>query len=305
MLEDAKRTLLRPMDAEPVVTFNATTAIVTEFGVFLKTYDNAFMSILNDLWDNVKIDERKRGNNLHIKIARPCFNMIAGTTPSWLGGNMPEQAWGEGFASRLTLIYSSDRPRINLFDTAVLDDVLHEDLVADLRDIHQLYGHFRFEEQVQELLQAWLDNGCPPQPDHTKLETYSARRPRLLIKLLMIACASRTNGMLITVEDYQTAMDWMLEAEATMPDVFRAMRSAGSAANVMDETFKFVYETWAKEGKDVAQQRIVFFISQRVPGQDVLKVLDLMVKSNMLAVAAIGNNGQHTFRPTPRVSHGS
>lgn len=305
-LNKAARTVLRPSEPIPHITFNMLTAAADEFGVFLSQYETSFMSTLNKLYDGTIYTEEKRSMKEGIKMDKPLLNLLAGTTPAWLGATLPETAWAEGFSSRLMMIYSGERIKIDLFADVVTNEVLREGLEFDLKNIHHLYGQFELEEEVVSLFQDWYMADCPPIPDHPRLEHYIPRRHIHLFKLAIIMSVQRSSELVIRVEDYQAAMDMFLEAEAFMPDVFRAMRMINQDVSVYDETYRFVHTAWVKEDKPVSEHRIIHFITQRAPNHSVKNILELMVSSKMLVIANIaGEGGRASYKPAPKATHGS
>lgn len=304
-LAAATRSILRPTEDPAHITFNALIAAADELGVFLAQYESSFMSSLNKLYDGTIYTEQKRSIKDAIKIEKPLLNIIAGTTPAWLGSNLPETAWAEGFASRLMMIYSGERIKIDPFATIRTDEELRKKLEDDLKDIHSLYGQLKWDEDVVDAFRKWYLEDCPPRPDHPRLEHYLPRRHIHFLKLCIVHCASRSNDMVIRLEDYQSAMDMFLEAEAYMPDVFRAIRNIGSDSNVIDECYTYVYQIYHKEGKGVAEHRIVQFLSQRVPAHSVVKVLEVMLGGGMLEVDGVGTapGGKNSYKPAPKAQH--
>lgn len=301
----AERSILRPTDAVPYTKFNSLQAAVTEFGTFLAAYDTEFLSTLNDLYDCIRYKESKRHMKSSIELPNPQLNLIAGTTPAWLGGTLPETAWAEGFSSRLIMIYSGERVKVaDPFADEEVDTAAELLFVEDLQKVFLMYGQFLFADDVVEAFKAWYMLDCPPQPEHPKLEHYLPRRHIHFLKLCMVMSASRSSDMVIRMVDYQEAMEMQIEAERYMPDVFKAMRH-NSDANVYDEIYNYVYSLSLKEGKPIAEHRILHFIGMRMPTHTVPKALEHMVASGMLKVAAIGGpGGRSMYSPTPKAEHG-
>lgn len=238
-----------------------------------------------------------------IKMEKPLLNLIAGTTPAWLGATLPETAWAEGFSSRLILIYSGDRIKIDPFAETPANDHLREALEHDLKDIHQLYGQLEWEEEVVQTFKDWYMADCPPVPDHPRLEHYIPRRHIHMLKLCIVMSAQRGSDLVIRKEDWQAAMDMFLETEAYMPDVFRAMRMVNTDNAVYDETYRFVFTIFAKEGKPIPEHRIIHFISQRAPNHSVKNILQVMLDSRLLEMANFaGVGGKPEYRPAPRAN---
>lgn len=302
-LNAAERSVLRPQDTNPLTKFHSLQIAATEFGTFLSAYETEFLSTLNDLYDCVRYKESKRHMKAPIEMPHPQLNLIAGTTPAWLGGTLPETAWAEGFSSRLLMIYSGQRVKVaDPFAEDDRDEQKEADLVHDLQAIHSLYGQIAFEPEVIDAFTSWYVGDCQPQPSHPKLEHYIPRRHIHFLKLCMVMSVARSNDMVIRLVDYQRALAFLLEAEESMPDVFKAMRTGGDA-NIIDEAYNYVYTMFQKENKAVAEHRIIHFLMTRLPSHSVQKVLEIMVSSNMLTIDSVaGEKGRATYKPTPRGS---
>lgn len=304
-LAEAERSILRPTDANPYTKFNSLQVAATEFGTFLSAYDTEFLSTLNDLYDCVRYAEMKRHMKNPIVMPNPQLSIIAGTTPAWLGGTLPETAWAEGFSSRLMMIYSGERMRVeDPFADDARDGAMEQVLLKDLQRIHSMFGQMQFEESFLHLFTKWYHGECQPAPEHPKLEHYLPRRHVHFLKLCMVCSAARGSDMVIRLEDFTLAMELFLEAERYMPDVFKAMRH-NSDANVYDETYNYVYTTFLKENAPVAEHRIIYFIGQRAPSHSVTRVLEVMVANGMLKIANIaGPGGRPMYAPTPKAELG-
>lgn len=303
-LNAAERNILRPQDGT-FTKFNSLNAAVAEFGTFITAYEGEFMSTLNDLWDCLKYTERKRHMKVGIDIPHSQLNLIAGTTPAWLGSSLPEHAWREGFSSRLILVVSGERILVDPWATTVRNAVLEGELKHDLQQVHTMYGEFSVETEVKETFSRWYFAGCPPIPEHPKLEHYIPRRDTHFLKILMCFSAARSSERILRMCDYQDAMNLFIETETLMPDLFKSMRTS-SDANLMDEVFAFVWGVWARDHKPVPEFRILSFIAQRAPSFSVHKILDVMVSSHVLAIAEIASvGGRPSYKPLPRTDHRS
>jgi len=97
----------------------------------------------------------------------------------------------------------------------------------------------------------------------------------------MVAAIERSDLLVLTREDFNRAMNWMTEAEAAMPDIFKA--GAGNAdAKAMDEIYHFVL-TMGVRGP-VPERKIINFAKDRVPLHSIERVVQIMLISGMLKV---------------------
>jgi len=281
-LRDATRSIVRLSENPPTVSFNSLSVISNELGVLIPSYENDFMNILTDLWDCREYSERRRTKDLKFKIQFPQLNLIAATTPSYLNNLIPEGAWDQGFLSRMLLVYSGASEPSDLFTENEKNGKVEKELVADLRHIGGLYGRMQFAEDAAAAITEWHKRNGPPAPDHPKLINYNTRRTAHLLKLCMVACVSTSDELIITLEHYAEALDWLLEMEKFIPDIFKSM-SAGGDSNVMRETWYHVYHLWLKERKPIAEHRIINFIQERTPAHNVGRILEVMVRGQIFA----------------------
>lgn len=296
-LKDATRHFLT--DAMEPVSYNSLTVISNELGVLLPEYDSAMMSKLTDIYDAHPYSERRRGTGLNLQMASPQINLMAATTPSFLLETLPPGAWDQGFLSRTMLAFSSETMTRDIFGELHFAESLMKDLITDLKAIFQLYGKMTFTAEAVGALENWNKAGRAPLPDHPKLMHYNTRRAAHLLKLCMIASMSRGDSFEVTLDDYQRAMDWLIELEVIMPDIFKAMIGGGDT-RAMEEVWYHAGILWAKEnGKPIAESRIIAFLAERVPAQNIARVLDIMVRTGIFIEEPFGAPGKW-YRPASK-----
>lgn len=285
----------------PYVEFNSLTVISRELGVLIPAWETSLMNNLTDIYDGYTLDQKRRGKDLRIKIANPQINLLGACTPAYLNEVMPAGAWDQGFISRTLLIYSGDRIRKDPFiDESLLSTTnrLHSDLLHDLKTIALEFGQMAFTTPAAAAIKAWIKAGCPPEPAHQKLQYYNARRLAHLLKLCMISSIARSGSRIIGIENYSEALDWLLEAEVYMVDVFKSMISGGDSS-AMEETWNYVWTLYAKENRPIAEHRIIHFLRERVPAHAVMRVLEVMVKSRMFDIS-LSESGFQGYKPNSR-----
>jgi hypothetical protein len=281
-LNDAERKIVVPTNDPPVLTYNSLLVASDELGVLVPGYDNEFMNTLTAIWDNQPYAERKRSTlRAPIEMAKPLINILAGTTPSYLNDLMPTGAWEQGFISRTMLVYSGEKIIKPLFGESQTDSKIFTDLVHDMKEIDKLFGPMIFAEDAAEAISAWHAQGGPPAPTHPRLVNYCGRRTAHLLKLCMIACAATSDSMCVTLENYVEALDWLLEMEAAIPDIFKAMTSGGDSS-IISDTWHHTYTIWMKEQQPIAAHRIIAFLQERTPAHNINRVLDVMVQMKIL-----------------------
>lgn len=297
-LRDASRKIVRPEQIPAVTEFNSLTILSNELGVLIPSYENDFINRMTDIYDCKIYSERRRTGDRKFEIPAPQINFLAATTPSYLNNLMPEGAWDQGFISRTFLIYSSHTDMMDLFKAIEPDEQMQSALEHDLKEIFELSGKMRFTDEAVEAFRAWVANKMEPKPDHPKLQHYNSRRPAHLIKLCMIASASSSDSLTITLDHYAEALDWLMEAEAAMEDIFKSM-TMGSGSRVIDETWHYAYNRWIKDKKPIPEALIVEFISQRVPVSDVARMVEVLTRSGILKGTHLSGVGL-CYEPKPR-----
>jgi len=299
-LNEAVRRLILRGDP-PFVQFNSLTVISRELGVLIPAWENTLMNNLTDIYDGLTVDQKRRGKDLRIKIESPQINLLGACTPGYLTATMPAGAWDQGFISRTIMIYSGDRKVTDPFaeeGTGGLHDRQRADLLHDIKTISMEYGQMAFTKPAAGAIKAWISHGCLPEPSHPKLQFYNARRIAHLLKLCMIASMSRSGDRIITIENYAEALNWLIEAESYMPDIFKSMVTGGDSS-AMEETWNYVWTLFSKEGRPIAEHRVVHFLRERVPAHAVMRVLEIMVKSRMFEVS-LDTKGFNGYKPTSR-----
>ena len=281
----AQRKVLHPYFHQ----FNSLQVISSELQNFLPAYEASFMGTLTKLYDCELYEERRRtGKVNHIKIDNTQLSILAGTTPSFLSSLLPEGAWDQGFTSRTIFVYSDkDCGEFDLFFENEADKQLAtelgEDALADLKEMFQhLRGQVVWCPAARDAIQKWANAGEQPVPEHGRLLHYNSRRVAHILKLSVIASVSRSNDLIILPEDFDTALSWLLEAEAVMPDIFRAMTTTPESRSMEDARF-YMKQLSKKLGGPVPEHYLVDFLKHRTQPQNIAKMIEVMVKAKMLA----------------------
>lgn len=294
-LRGAKRRIMQP--DMPITEFHSLAIVSNELGVLLPEYDNSFMSKLTDIYDGHQYSERRRTKELQFKIEHPQLNLLAATTPSYLNGMLPEGAWDQGFLSRTIIAYSGESTRRSLFAENKLGEQLRKDLLSDLNRVFQTYGKITWSEEAAAAIENWYEAGGPPIPEHPKLQHYNSRRATHLLKLCIVAaiCAGRKEIML---DDFHTALDWLLEVEAFLPDVFKSMVVGGDSA-AMKDCWYAVGQAFAKTGEPVSEGFVVAYLAERVPAHSIQRIIEVMVQMRILREQVTDKAGTW-YAPAPR-----
>lgn len=284
-LVTSKRVIIQP-PADPL-EYNSMYICPDEIGTFIHKYDNEMTDGLSALYDPDPYSQARRTSDIKIKINSPQLNILAGSTPQNLMQLMPEKAWGQGFTSRLIMVFSDERIVGDDFSEKATIDTT--DLFHDLEIINNLIGQFQVTEEYRTAVKHWRDLGEVPVPNHPKLMYYIGRRRVNLYKLSMIAALDKSNALILTRDDFNRAMGWLLEAEDQMPSIFMA-GATNADAQAMDEIMHFIKIN--DRGHGVSEQKITRFASDKIPLHSILRVIEIMERSGQIYLHGKDRNTQ-------------
>lgn len=297
-LRDAERKFYTPGNLLDPMLYNSLAIVQNELGTLLPAYDPEMMNRLTDIYDGKPYAERRRTREINFKINHPQINFLAGTTPGHLTNSLPDGAWDQGFLSRTMMIFNSERTVRALFQVKENQTAEWGVIDNDLHHIFNMAGEFKFSPSAAAAINAWHLSGGQPAPDHPRLRNYNTRRTSHLLKLCMVASAATSDTMVIETEHYQQALNWLIEAEVLMPDIFKAM-IVNADMKAIDECWHFAYTIFMREQQPVAEHRLISFLQERVPVQNVKKMLEMMEASRILDKKLIGDVG-YAYQPKPR-----
>ena len=194
--------------------------------------------------------------------------------------------------SRVIMVHSSERPIIDVFNEPHRERP--KSMINDLKVIWALEGQFNVTEDFGKAMHDWKTGGFEPVPNHPKLAHYASRRFAHLLKLTMISSVDRSNELILRIEDFKRAKDWLISAEATMPFIFKE-GSIVPDSKVMDEIAHFV-----QTKGEVSEHLVRNFASQRVPAMHIEYMMKQMEASHILVVKRVApKTGLKTFVAPP------
>ena len=287
-LTGAKRLIIHP--PHDPLEYNSMYICSDELGAFIHKYDNEMTDGLSAFYDPTPYQQVRRTSDLKIKIQKPQINLLCGTTPQNLSDLMPEKAWGQGFTSRLIMLFSDERIIGDDFDPTITHH--SEDLTHDMAIINSLIGGFEVTPAYREAVNNWRQLGEPPCPNHPKLLHYVTRRRTHLYKLSMVSAIDRSNALILTREDFNRAKGWLLEAESTMPDIFKA-GATNADGQAMEEISHFI--TINDKGMGVSEQKITRFASDRLPIHSIMRAVEIMERSGLIHLRGVDRNTKSRY----------
>ncbi len=284
-------------DGRPI-GYNAMLAAVSEFGVFLPEYDGKFLSVINDVYDCHEYPFQDRTRKDGLKTAdRAHVSLITGTTPKYLGGILPDVAWGMGFTSRTIMVYAAKEVIIDLFESADRDTKLRKSLDADIEQITMLVGRFKWEKAAKDFIEDWNRHKYRDAPKHPKLFDYNPRRIMHAVKIAMSVSVARSNELLVTMDDFMKARELLLETEELMPEIFKEMIISQDASEI-DEIHAFMFNYCRRLKVDaVPEQDLMHFMSRKIPVNKIDYFMKTLQSAGMIKAEGLNTPGRRSFRP--------
>lgn len=204
-----------------------------EFNNFIGVGNLEFMSILGELWDYEGVYDYKLKTSKSVHITNPTISILGGNTPTGFSQAFPTEAIGQGFFSRLLLVYGEPSgvkytfpPAPNLLIQTKLINFLH-------RIKSEIYGEIVATPEaiamLDKIYHKW--GGI----DDVRFEHYTNRRLTHLIKLCLVVAASHISKT-IGEREVVYANTILTFTESLMP---KALGEFGKAKN-SDVTHKIM-----------------------------------------------------------------
>ena len=196
-----------------------------EFNNFIGVGNIEFMSILGELWDYEGVYDYKLKNSKSVHIPNPTISILGGNTPTGFSQAFPTEAIGQGFFSRLLLVYGEPSGVKFTFPPSPNMEI-QKKLISYLHKIKaEIFGEITISPDAIDLLdrvyKKW--EGI----DDVRFEHYTNRRLTHLLKLCLVVVASRL-GKTIEVKDVVYANTFLTFTESLMP---KALGEFGKAKN--------------------------------------------------------------------------
>jgi len=209
---DSSDTIANSMLKPPAECFIA----ADEFNNFIGQGNLDFASILGELWDFEGVFDYRLQNSKSVYIPHPTINILGGNTPTAFSEAFPPTAIGQGWFSRLLLIYGEKLEYKRVTFPPKPDQNLQRELIALLVRIKAaIVGEIELTPTAEKLVDTVYQSREPI--DDVRFDGYENRRLSHLLK-----------GREITEGDVIHANTILTYAENMMP---KALGEFGAAKN--------------------------------------------------------------------------
>ena len=184
----------------------------SEFASFIGQSCYELVTFLTKIWDGE--DHNYTLKNSKQILEKPLLNLLGGTTPTAMSQALPLEVVGQGFLSRVVLVYAESSVKI------ARPQALAEEGVAEIHKVfdyvaQNFSGAFKETENSAKLLDSlyFKEHRIPD----TRFVYYMTRRHTHLIKLTMAMAALRGSQEIIS-EDVEDAEELLSLTEQVMPN---------------------------------------------------------------------------------------
>ena len=233
-----------------------------------------FLSILGRLWDwNGPPYANRIKTGKSISIPNPTVTILAGNTPTSFALAFPPDILGQGFFSRLLLVYGEPSGKKITFPK-IVDP---KETVEMVRRLHEIkgyhYGILEYSPHARYLLDKIYKSATPL--TDPRFDSYSNRRFTHLLKLCIV-CAASNLSRIITEDIVIQANTYLSYIESLMP---KALGEFGKSRN-SDVTHKILSYIESNDGVTLKQLMKVVSADLEKPSDigDIIRKLSLTEK---------------------------
>jgi len=196
-----------------------------EFNEFFENDILKFVATLADLWDYEGEYSSVFKNSAPVYVWNPTISLLGGNTPTMFNHAFPVDIIGQGFFSRMFLIYAEPTGNKITFPKSPSDEEKNEILQLLTRIRNKAVGDMELSHKARLLLDKIYKTW--PGLDDVRFDSYANRRFTHLLKLCLIHCATNYTNVLDerTVIYANTVLSY---AEHFMP---KALGEFGKAKN--------------------------------------------------------------------------
>lgn len=207
-----------------------------EFGDLILKGGQEMFEFLTSMFDGKKTVRQTTMSRGLEHVDKPCINLLAGTTPEWISGNIPRALIGGGFASRVIWVYEDTLRKRKFFHKK--EDItkslnLEPSLLADLIHISQQQGEFSLTEETVEFLEVWYQE-LESRYKGFKYPGYLNRKHVMVLKIAMVLRLAYSDSLVITKIDAENAIILLESVEKNLPKVFQGVGKNEYALDMRD-----------------------------------------------------------------------
>jgi hypothetical protein len=182
---------------------------------------------LTDLFDDHDIWEYKTKGGRADKLYNPGLNLFAATTPNYVANNLPYEAFGAGFFSRVICVVGTEKRRRVTFPS--IDHDLLRQLTQDLHVLETtLRGPVQWTKSSRLVFDSWyqgLDSKYQEVQDD-RFHGFIERSHIQVLKIATILSVNETSELILLEDHIGQAIDLVESIYANLDDAFAGLGRA-------------------------------------------------------------------------------
>jgi hypothetical protein len=187
--------------------------VASEFSRFIGQNNLSMLDFLGERYDGEDYEYKTRQSSILLK--KPLINILACTTPTMLNNSLPPSAGGQGFLSRMILVYGTRKYKSVARPIAPPLELVDK-VKGRLNDsYHRLAGAFDETHDGRAYSESLYDYHI--EISDARFGYYGERRYTHLIKLAMCLAAARGDSTIVK-SDYEESHRILRATERGMPD---------------------------------------------------------------------------------------
>lgn len=215
--------LVKQMSAIKTKEHQSLTAFSSELGSLLGTKSSEMTDFLTDIYDcNPDWDKQTVGRGLE-KIERPWLNIVAATTPTWMGDNLSSTATDGGFVRRIVFVFDDTRLLVAFPELSAEQKIIQKALVHDLAHIAGLRGRFRITPEAKQYYTDWYVNPGRLITTEARLTGFLEVEHIHVLKVAMAISLSYKDELMLETRDIIAAIEMLQELKPGMRRAFSAV----------------------------------------------------------------------------------
>jgi hypothetical protein len=266
--------LLDPSDLINVADKHVLAIMASEFSRVIGQNNMSMMDFLGERYDGDDFEYQTKDQLIELK--NTLMSMIGCSTPVSIAHSLPPQAGGQGFLSRIILVYGAKKYKSVPWPKAPDVDVVMR-IKDTLSTVYQLCGDFDMTPEGKAYAESLYDYIVDI--TDARFIYYSDRRFTHLLKLGMVFAATR-GELVITKTDFLQAHTILRATEIGMPD---ALGEFGM--NPMGSVKQQILEKLRNADSPVDVDYLMACFHRDATGQQILEVLSELRRANLVQVA--------------------
>lgn len=253
-----------------------------EFSRFVGQNNSQMLDFLTSTWDGTSYEYET--NTKLITIKAPLLNLAGCTTPVSLANSMPPAAAGQGFLSRMILVYGASKYK-SIPRPRPMPEGPSYAVRERLSDIYSLMnGEFEETDEARIFSEGLYEYAL--EISDSRFGYYNERRYTHLIKLAMCLAAGR-GSQTIVKDDYLEAHRILRATERGMPDAlgeFGMNPLAAAKQQILD---------WCREVGAVSMDDLRGNFHRDIRGNDFVEIINDLVRSKHLVSVQAKSGGTY------------